>query len=302
MFPRWRSALALAASLALLGQAANATSYTWNVTSGNWSDPTSWNPNTGAGGPLAGDTVTFGTTGASASSNTVNNVVDNNMTVAGLVYNSVSVSPFIFNVTQIPSGKTLSVTNRMVVGNLNEPAGPLLTYAFLTGSGTLSVTATNLQVQNFGTAAGANTFGILDMSGLATFIYNNTNATFAIGDTVLPQTSGTLNVRAGGNVVLAATSNFLDVATINLGTCSAPQGGPLSTLAFGAGTNIINVGTFNIANQKNPANVFFATPTGGLRIRGLSGTDTSRATILIGNRNVAGGTGITPGQMLLNGH
>jgi hypothetical protein len=223
-------------------------------------------------------------------------------TVANMTNNAVSVTPFNFNVTQIPTGKTLTVTNRVVVGGLNEGAGPFLTYAFMTGGGTFMFTGTNLAVENYGTAAGANTYANLDLSGLANFVFNNPNGTFSIADTTLPQTSGTLNVRAGANVVLAGGSNSITASTINLATCNAPQGGPLSTLALGTGTNNINVGTINIANNKNPANVFFAGPTGGLRIRGSSGTATSRATILIGNRNVGGGTGVTPGQLLLNGH
>jgi hypothetical protein len=285
-------------------QLAGAAVYTWNVSSGNWSDPSSWTPTPGAGGPLAVDTVTFGNTGASTSSNTVNNTVDASFagTVANMTNSAVSITPFNFNVTQIPTGKTLTVTNRVVVGGLNEGAGPFLTYAFMNGGGTFMFTGTNLAVENYGTAAGANTYANLDLSGLANFVFNNPNGSISIADTTLPQTSGSLNVRAGGNMVLAGGSNSITASTINLATCNAPQGGPLSTLALGTGTNIINVGTFNIANNKNSANVFFAGPTGGLRIRGSGGTVTSRATIIVGNKNVGGGTGVTTGQLLLNGH
>jgi len=287
-----------------LAQLAGATNYTWNVTSGNWSTAASWTPNTGGGGPLPIDLAIFGNAGVTTVSNTVNNVVDAGFAgkIANLTYNSASIAPFNYNVTQIPTGKTLTVTNRLLVGGLNEPVGPFLTYAILTGGGTLQITGTNLAVENYGTALGANTYANLDLSALSNFVFSNTNGTIGIADTTLPQTSGTLNVRAGGNLSLAGVSNSISAQTINVATCTAAQGGPTSTLLFGAGTNNINVGTFNIANNKNPANAIFAAPTGGLRIRGINGTATSRANILVGNRNVGSGTGATPGQLLLNGH
>lgn len=297
-------ALALIAALAA-AQIAGAASYTWNVASGNWSTPANWTPATSSPtGPLATDFVIFGNAAESSTdSNSPNNIVDAGFagTIANLTYDSVAVAPFVYDVTQIPAGQTLMVTNDVLVGGLNEGAGPNLTYGLLTGGGTFMVTATNLAVENYGTAAGANTYANFDLSGLTNFIYNNARGTISIADTTLPQTSGSHNVRAGGNFSLAGGSNWITASNINLATCSAPQAGPTSTLFLGAGTNIINVTTFNIANNKNPANVVFATATGGLKIRGTSG-GTSRATIIIGNRNVSGGTGTTPGQMRLNGH
>ncbi|HSY19231.1 MAG TPA: hypothetical protein VK815_12890 [Candidatus Acidoferrales bacterium] len=292
---RWLLALSILCGLA---QMAGAVSYTWNVTSGNWSTAGSWTSTGGPGVPLAADSVTFGNTGASSSSNTVNNIVDSSFpgTVANLTYNPVSIAPFIYQVTQIPTGKTLTVTNRLFVGGQNEPGGPFLTYSFLTGGGTLLLTATNLAVENYGTASGANDFATLDLSGLSNFVFNNPNGIISVADTG----AGSLT-RAAGNLVLAGGSNFITAATINLGTSTAAQAGPTDTLTFGGGTNIINVGTFNIANNKNPANVNFATPTGGLRIRGVSGTDSSRATIIIGNRNQTG-TGTTTGSFVATGN
>ncbi|HZT22458.1 MAG TPA: hypothetical protein VFB55_06080 [Verrucomicrobiae bacterium] len=306
---RWHDRIVAALTLvALLGAVPGtvAATYTWNVSSGNWSAPDSWTPASGTGGPLATDAVLFGNTGAGADSNAVNNVVDAGFggSVAQLTYNSVSAAPYIYTVTQIPSGKTLTVMDRVLVGGLNEPAsgGPFLTYARMIGGGTFAFTGTNLAVENYGTAAGANTYANFDLSGLTNFIFNNANGTLSIADTTLPQISGSQNVRAGGNFVLAGGSNFITVSNINLGTCTAPQGGPVSRLYFGAGTNVINVANFNIARQKNPAIALFAAPTGGLRIRGVNGTDISRANLIIGNRDVGSGTGTTSGQLLLNGH
>ncbi len=294
----------LVAALTLVRNAGAAT-YTWNVISGNWSTPASWSPTTaGPSGPLAGDSVIFGTVAdASTVSNSPNSTVDAGFagTVANLTYDSVSLAPFVYDVTQIPAGKTLTVANDLLVGGLNEGAGPYLTYGIMTGGGTLVVTATNLAVENYGSAAGANTYANFDLSGLASFVYNNSNGVIGVADTTLPQTSGSKNVRAGGNFILAGGSNFITVSNLNLATCTAPQAGPTSSFVLGAGTNVINVGTFNVANNKNPGNVLFTTPTGGLKIRGVAGGST-RGNVIIGNRSVGGGTGTTPGQMLLNGH
>ena len=116
---RFLAALPLATVLAMT-QPAEAASYTWNVASGNWSTPASWNPTTtGPNGPLAADSVIFGANDTSGSSTTVNNIVDAAFagTITGLTYNSSSSSAF--NVTQIASGQTLTVTGPVLVGGLN---------------------------------------------------------------------------------------------------------------------------------------------------------------------------------------
>jgi hypothetical protein len=284
-------ALALTALIALV-QRTEAASYTWNVPSGNWSDLTSWTPNTGAGGPLAADSVIFGVNDTSADSSTVNNVVDAGFAgvVSSLTYNSTSATAY--NVTQIPSGKTLTVTGPVTVGQQNGVQ--LVTQAYLTGGGNLTATGT-FTVQSYGSAAGANSMGNLNLSGLNTFTFSNSSATLSIADT----SSGL--TRAGGNLTLAGVKNSITVSNLNVATSSAAQAGPLSTLTFGAGTNIINVRNFNLANNKGSATASFATSTGGLKIRGTTGADTDRATITIGNRNQTG-TGTSQGILNLAGH
>ena len=302
------AALILAAVFGVSEEAGAQSIYTWNVSSGNWSTPANWNLNTtGPNGPLANDYVIFTNSGASSASNIINNVVDAGFggTVADLTYNSVSQSPYLYNVTQIPSG-TLTVTNRVLVGGQNEPGNTVsawTTYAFINGAGTLLFTGTNFAVQNYASASSTFlTTCYLDLSGLTNFVINSPGGTLSVADTTLPQTSGSLNVRANGNLALANGSNSVTVSTINLGTCNAPQAGALSTLTLGGGTNIINANTINVANQKNSVNVVFSGTTGGVRIRGTGGTNGSRSTITIGNRSVGGGTGVSTGQMLLNGH
>ena len=289
---QFRAFLAIVATF-VLGQSARATSYTWtNSPSGNWSTATSWSPNAPTGGPTAADTASFTYLDTSSSATTPNNIVDLGFggTLSTLIYSSTNANTF--HVTQIPTGQTLRVTNKVTVGQQNGVQ--LVTQAFMTGGGTFLTSTTNLTVQSYGSATGANSMGTLNMTNLATFIYTNPIATLSVGDTATGLT------RSGGNLLLAGSSNYITVSNINLGSSAAAQAGPLSTLVLGQGTNIINVANLNVANNKNSVNVTFAAPTGGLRIRGLSGSDTSRANITIGNRNQTG-TGTCQGQMLLNG-
>jgi hypothetical protein len=285
------SALLAIIATFVLAQSAGAASYTWtNAPIGNWSTATSWSPNSLAGGPTAADTATFNFLDTSSSPTTVNNVVDLNFTIATLIYSSTNVNTF--QVTQIPTGETLRVTNKVTVGQQNGIQ--LVTQAFMTGGGTFVTSTTNLSIQNYGSASGANSTATLNMTNLSTFIYTNPAAILSVGDTASGLT------RSGGNFLLAGSSNLITVSNINLGTSSSAQAGPNSSLVLGQGTNIINAANLNVANNKNSVNVTFAAPTGGLRIRGQSGSDNSRANITIGNRNQTG-TGTCQGQMLLNG-
>ena len=295
---RFRSRIGAAALLAALACAplAHASTYTWNAVSGNWSTSANWNLNSPVGGPLAGDTAVFNNTDTSASSNTVNNTVDLGFagTIANLQYTNASTSPT-FQVTQIPTGETLTVTNSVLVGNANQGTA-YITYAYMTGGGTFKETGPNLTIQNYGNASGANATAYFNLLGLSNFIYYNTNGTISIGNN-----PGSLT-RLGGNFILAGVSNNITATNIDIGTSTSAQAGPLCTLAFGTGTNIINTGAINIANQKNSANVTFAdVAAGGLRFRGIGGL-TSRGNIILGNRNIGNGTGTCLGQMILTGH
>ena len=183
----------------LLARSTEAASYTWtNAPTGNWSTSTSWNPNSPAGGPTAADTAIFGIGFNSASSNTVNNVVDLGFagTLTALTYNPTN--PNTFQVTQIPSGETLNVTGKVTIGQQNGVL--LVSQAYMTGGGTFVTSTTNMTVQSYGSALGANSTANLNLSGLSTFIYTNSGATLSVADTTTPFSS-TSNTRAGGNLV-----------------------------------------------------------------------------------------------------
>jgi hypothetical protein len=297
LFRQTPAALALASVLAMTPPA-HATPYAWNVTSGNWNLNTDWSP---SGVPGTGDTATFGNTGASGSSTSVNNTVNVPFSIAGLTYNSVSTALNVFDVTQIPTNETLTVTGPVLVGGLNEGAGGYTTYAYMTGAGTFVATGSTFTVQNYGSASGANAAAYLNLSALNYFVYNNSAGTISIEDN-----PGSLT-RLGGSLTLAALSNYITASNLNLGTSTSAQAGPSGTLAsglvatltLGPGTNIINVANFNLANNKSTFTVA-GTTGGGLRVRGVSGADSDRPPITIGNRNQSG-SGTCLGTMSLNG-
>lgn len=315
------AALALVALFAMT-QPAGAISYTWNVSSGNWSTTNNWAPNTGPGGPHAGDSVVFGNTGASSSPFTVNNTVDLGFggTVASLTYSDLasgSTSNYVYPGTFIPANQTLTVSTNFVVGG-QSPGSGIGSFGDVLGGGTLYVTAPSFLIGNGGSSAGA--IAVLDLSLLTNFVYNNTNGSIGICTNGGPLSSYT---RISGTMTLASGSNYITAASLSLGTSTSAQGGaglltngvfgggvqnnngPVNgvnpnVLTLGPGINRINARTILIANQKY--GFIVANSGGGLRIRGTTGADSdANVDIIIGNRNVSGGSGQTTGWLMLNG-
>ncbi len=325
-FP-WSGAVVLIATFLSAQMAvATPTNYLWSVSSGNWSSPGSWTPNVST--PKAIDSASFGNANESSSPTTVNNTVD--LGFAGIIANlnytnfEASTGPYVYPVTFIPAGQNLRVTNSLLVGGFTGTStGNPATYAYLYGGGTLTVTGPNLLVAD-GSSSGAGPCGFLNLAGLTNFIYNNPNGRFGVSTN-----GGGLATRIGGTMNLAYSNN-ITASVISLGTesSSAAQGGPglltesyanfgtepngvqnnggpitsgnPAELVLGAGTNIINAGSINIASFKNG---FVVTNSGGgLRIRGVTGANSdANVNITIGNRNADGGSGQTTGWLLLDG-
>jgi autotransporter-associated beta strand protein len=269
-------------------------SVTWNGTNNvsantNWSDRLNWQL---PGAPAAADNVVFGNTGVVGDGVTVNNVVEANYTIASLTYNQNGASAF--HVTEIPTGNTLTVTGAVMVGGISLDGA--ITPVSLTGGGTFVASGATFTVNDLGSGD----LATLDLLTLSYFAYNNSVGTMNIANA----TSGN---RFGGLLRLAGVSNNVTAGTINLLQNVASNGGNSgSGIEFGTGTNIINVGTFNIVASKNSGTVKFvsgAPTTAGLRLRGVNGNtdDTSRTTVTIANRNTTG-TGTTTGNVSLNGN
>jgi hypothetical protein len=301
-------ALAVAAMFALTQLAGAATTYVWNITNNaNWSAPASWTPATSAAGPLAIDSASFGNNDTSTTNYIVNNTVDSlyGGTVSNLTINS-SALPAAqnYDVTQIPSGTTLTVLGNMVVGGVNGPNTAATTEAYFTGGGTLAVLGTNLVVQNWDNTTRNGATAWLNLSALTNFVYYNTNhGTISIMDSYggSSGTSGGQNTGFGGNMALAAVSNSITAVNLSIATSQEPQIGPAGFLVLGSGTNKFNVSNFNLVVGKSSFTLSNAAAGSGLRIRGLSGADSDASdNITIADRN-QGGTATSTGSMLLNG-
>ena len=107
----------------------------------------------------------------------------------------------------------------------------------MTGAGTFAANG-NLTIGNNG-STGADTGTILDLSALTNFAYSNSSGTITMGT----------GIRSTANFKLAG-ANVITVGTWNANTASTSSSAT-GTLTLGARTNIINVGTFNIAEGRN---------------------------------------------------
>ncbi len=269
----------------------SAATFDWTGASGTddlWATAGNWNP---SGVPDTADSVIFGDADIVGDSSTVNNIVGANKTIATLSYtNSLAGT---WHVTQIPSGVTLTVSGTVTVGGGNLMS--LDTSAAMTGGGTFVATGNAFSIGNT-FSANPVTPGNLNLSGLSTFVYNASGGLLGIGRLA----SGT-GSRSTGNFTLAAGSNNITAATIDMNGATGTASSPAFNL--GAGTNIINVNTFNVGGGRSTTTFRFADVTGGLRLRGTGGTDADRSTMVVGNRNTGGtGTFNTSGNVLLNDH
>jgi fibronectin-binding autotransporter adhesin len=250
----------------------------------NWSDALNWS----GGAPLQND-AKFGGTGSAGDINTVTSFVDANQAPLSLQYSNASQAATLqFHHTYIPSGVTLNVGNgALTIGGLTLDG--YKTQVKMSGPGTLLVT-NGLSIGNNGSTGLDNTT-FLDLSGLSNFVYRAAAGTINMG-------SGNRSV---ADFILAGGSNFINAATFNDNTSSSSSSGT-GNLTLGGGTNIIYVNAFNIAGNRGSSTASIS-GTGGLRVRGLGGTDADRAAMTIGNRNNGGGSGNTcNGTLSLNGH
>src|SRR5258706_594124 len=76
-------------------------------------------------------------------------------------------------------------------------------------------------------SAGLNSGTIFDLSGLSNFVYNASAGAVQMG----------VSNRSTANLTLAAASNSITAATINVDTGSSSSSGTAGALKFGAGTN-----------------------------------------------------------------
>jgi autotransporter-associated beta strand protein len=269
--------LAMAASTALWVGNPGVTATT------NWSDNANWSV-----APLQND-AKFGGTGSAGDINTVTSVVDANQAPLSLQYtNNSFTGSSQFHNTLIPAGVTLRVGNgALTIGGL--VADNYQTQVKMTGDGTLLVTNGLTIGNNTAGASGNDQHTLLDLSGLANFVYNAPVATI---------TMGTGN-RSAGDFTLAANSNYVTAATWNANIASSSSS-VSGVLNLGTGTNIINVNTFAIGGNRANCTVNLP-PAAGLRLRGAGGTDSDRANMTLGNHNASGTGSTAAGTLNFNG-
>ena len=133
----------------------------------------------------------------------------------------------------------------------------------------------------------------MDFSGLSNFVFNASSGTIAAGN----------GNRSLVTWNLAAVSNNITAATINDNALSTSSSGTANT-TLGAGTNIFNVGTFNIGFGRSRTTVAFPVGStgGGLRIRGTAGTDDSLCNMTLGNHNTSGSGSTAAGTLSFDGY
>lgn len=249
----------------------------------NWSDNLNWTNSAGGGPGSTNNDVLFGATGAVGTAGEVNNVVDTKHQSFSLTYTNVN---GLFHTTEIPGGIALTNATGLTVGGVT--ANGLTTIVNMSGAGTL-VQLGNINIGNSGSSS-ANSGTLLNLSALSNFVHVASNGTFNVG--VLARGSAEFN--------FAAVSNNITVSNMVLN--SSTSSGASGTVRLGTGTNIINAATINVGFQRSSCTVSFFGATGELRLRGLGGTDSDRANMTLGNRNVNTSGGTDTATLSFNGH
>ena len=282
--------LTLSLALAAGGlQTARATTNAWigvfnTSATTNWSDTANWNP---AAGPNGNDLV-FGNTGAETTATTVNSgvvtsVVDqNSLNPNSLMFNQNSGSSpnARWHRVLIPSGVSITNVGLLTVGTNAGSANVYNPWVAFVGPGTF-VQNSNVTVRTASSSSAR--LAWLDLSGLSNFVMNASAGTLNVSGSGSDQ-------RPTGQLSLAGGTNILTVGTINVAINGGNIGFTPCSLNLGAGTNILNVGTINVGGGKTGNGAInFSNTTGGLRVRGVTGADSDRnVTMVIGGRTVSG--------------
>jgi autotransporter-associated beta strand protein len=256
----------------------------------NWSVGANWS----GGVPDPSNDVTFTTVGSVSDNTTITSIVDGNTTISAIRFSNTSGNGTDTQQNlQIDNGVTLTVSGSFIVG---ENSTSNATRVSIFGD-TLSVGG---EIRVGGSTGGSSVRGpaVLDLSGLNTLNKTGTANVF-IGSS---PTTGSGAPVIPPHLILAGNSS-ITATTLRIG--GTPIDGT-NTLSLGSTSNVINTGTFEVGggggsgNGRTSGLVNFYTSTGTLRIRGLAGTEDSRAALNI----VRDGNTGTPmsGTMDLLGH
>ena len=225
--------LLLMAATLLLGYSASAATIVWNWGGGdrNWSTVLNWT----GGIPAATNALIFNNTDAQTDTNTVN-TVDASTTVSSLAYTNWSYSsPSSYQNTTVASGRTLTITNGLIVGAGTDAGATadLYTVATLTGGAgaKVAVTGGNVQIGHQANTTSATYYvrPLWDLRGLENFSYTNGAGTFSV--------AGAGQRRAGGEVYLAST-NSITASAVSLGIGATGYGSSAGKLHLGPANSL----------------------------------------------------------------
>lgn len=222
----------------------------------NWSGDT--NP--------VGNDIVFGATGATASSSTITNTVNQNTSITSLLYQYDSATNY--QVTEINTGVTLSVggaTNVFTVGNYLE-AAKRITNTVFTGAGTLAISQTggtvfigsNNTTAITGMQLANRSIVDLNMRGLAVFDANlGSTGVFNIGGS-----NGTDTYQGSHALMTLADTNTITAGTLSVGSSTGAYhltdwgtaGAQPSSLFLGR-DNTINADTIKVGYAGATSNV-----------------------------------------------
>ncbi len=258
----------------------------WNVSSGNWSSGGNWSPN-GVPGTITSVLLT-NNVGAATSAGTIDNIVDPGFggPIASLQYANTNTSngSGFYHTTQIASGQTLTVTNGLTVGTLNDANANCVVNATITGPGAKLVVSGGVVVNQASANGGAHV-GILNMTNLDTFVVNGGRLQIGVANGVN---------RAEGNLYLAKT-NIITLSG------SAPQlymgfnngnnnGSTTFPVLYLGQSNYFAVDSITISADKqgNPASRMFFNPiftnnNPAAVFRGASGGSSRVSSWILGN-------------------
>lgn len=162
----------------------------------------------------------------------------------------------------------------------------------------MSVTGTTITIGTNQAAVNAAYWNeaTLDVTGLANFSTNVTTFNVGVGTTT----------QGPGTLLLSNTANTILATTLTAGDTGGNNGRGTGRIQLGAGTNLIQVDTFNIGRGKNsgPGLVEFLSKTAGSpgTVTIVNKAGTGAANITVGDNNGTATTGGAVGTLDLRGH
>lgn len=322
------SPLVTAVGLLLAGQQAQAASYAWNCTSGNWSLSTCWSPN----GVPGTSSLDYAYISATASDTSLTfDASTGNRTVA---YLGMGMNTTTGMATVNQTGSNLVVTGSQTIGyrgaaTYNQSAGSNQTYALYVGAESTSVgiyalnggattQTASVHIGQSGTGTfnnvnGAHAANALILGGLAsgngTYAIRNTASTTVsniyigqAGSGAFNQSGGSVNVSgnvllgsSGGSGALNISGGYFNTANFSAGASEGGSGnvtlslGTLNTTTAVLADGINSQGTATVSGGRWDASGLQVGGQGAGTVTQLGGTVNITGALVLGNSSGSSG-------------